>query len=140
MKRIQPLSEAECESLRCAWQEGPTARVRQRAQAVYLAHRGYRRKELGKLFEVNVDTITEWLNGWEQSGLRGLYDAPRSGRPQTYTPAEQAQFCQWVDEEPRQRKQAQAQLVEQTGRAASGRTFQRILKKKAIAGNGCAAR
>lgn len=140
MKRIQPLTEAECETLRCAWKEGPSARVRQRAQAVYLAHRGYRRLELAKLFEVNADTITEWLDSWEQCGVRGLYDAPRSGRPMIYTPAEQAQFCQLVDAEPRQRKQAQAQLAEQTGREASGRTMQRILKKKATAGNACAGR
>ena len=92
MKRIKPLSEAECATLRCAWKDGPTARVRQRAQAVYLSHRGYRRAALAALFEVGVDTISDWLNGWEPRGLRGLYDAPRSGRPQTYSDAEQAQF------------------------------------------------
>lgn len=36
MKRIEPLSDAECETLRAAWKEGPNSRVRQRAQAVYL--------------------------------------------------------------------------------------------------------
>ena len=38
MKRIEPLSDAECETLRAAWKEGPNSRVRQRAQAVYLYH------------------------------------------------------------------------------------------------------
>ncbi|MBK8507432.1 MAG: helix-turn-helix domain-containing protein [Candidatus Competibacteraceae bacterium] len=81
MKRIGPLSEAECETLRAAWKDGPHGRVRQRAQAVYLAHRGYRRIALAALFEVDVDTISAWLDGWEREGLRGLYDGTRAGRP-----------------------------------------------------------
>ncbi len=130
MKQIEPLTEAEIDTLRAAWKAGPTARVRQRAQAVYLNHRGYRRLALAELFEVDADTITDWLNSWERQGLRGLYDGTRSGRPLCYTAAEQAQFCRWVEDEPRQRKQAQAQLAEVTGRHASGRTLQRILKKR----------
>ena len=43
MKRIRPLNEAACETLRAAWKEGPNGRVRQRAQAAYLANRGYGR-------------------------------------------------------------------------------------------------
>ncbi|MBK8508693.1 MAG: hypothetical protein IPL51_08540 [Candidatus Competibacteraceae bacterium] len=58
MKRIGPLSEAECETLRAAWKDGPHGRVRRRAQAVYLAHRGYRRIALAELSEVDVDTIS----------------------------------------------------------------------------------
>ncbi|MEI2771007.1 MAG: helix-turn-helix domain-containing protein [Candidatus Competibacter sp.] len=100
MKRIGPLSEAECETLRAAWKDGPNGRVRQRAQAVYLAHRGYRRIALAALFEVDVDTISAWLDGWEDEGLRGLYDEPRSGRPPIYTPLEAAWLCDWLEAEP----------------------------------------
>ncbi|MFZ1326073.1 MAG: hypothetical protein WAT67_08675 [Candidatus Contendobacter sp.] len=42
---------------------GRNSRVRQRAQAVYLAHRGYARIALSSLFEVDVDTISAWLDG-----------------------------------------------------------------------------
>jgi len=58
MKRVRPLTEAECEMVRAAWKEGPNGRVRQRAQAVYLAHRGYGRIALASLFDVDVDTIS----------------------------------------------------------------------------------
>jgi transposase len=130
MKRIKELSEIERETLRWAWKEGPTARVRQRAQAIYWFDRNYRRADLGKLFEVDVDTISVWLDDWERDGLRGLYDAPRSGRPPIYSEEEQSQFCQWLEEEPRQRKQAQGRLEQKTGQRASGRTYHRIVKKK----------
>ena len=36
MKRIRPLNDAECETLRAAWKDGRNGRVRRRAQAVYL--------------------------------------------------------------------------------------------------------
>lgn len=135
MKRIQPLSEAECETLRAAWKAGPSSRVRQRAQAVYLAHRGYGRIALSALFEVGVDTISAWLDGWEAAGLRGLYDEPRSGRPPIYTADEADRLCQWLDEEPRQLQQAHARLEAATGKAASRQTVRRLVKKKPTAGS-----
>ncbi len=122
MKRIEPLSDAECETLRAAWKDGPNGRVRQRAQAVYLAHRGYGRIALPSLFEVDVDTISAWLDGWERDGLCGLYDEPRSGRPRIYTPVEEARLCGWLEEEPRQVKRAQARLEQATGKQASRQT------------------
>ncbi len=138
MKRIEPLSDAECETLRAAWKEGPNSRVRQRAQAVYLANRGYGRIALSALFEVGVDTISAWLDGWEQAGLRGLYDEPRSGRPPIYTPDEAARLCVWLDEEPRQLQRAHARLEQATGKAASRQTVRRIVKKKPTAGSAAA--
>lgn len=135
MKRIQPLSEAECETLRAAWKEGPNGRVRQRVQAVYLAHRGYGRTALSALFEVSVDTISAWLDGWEEAGLRGLYDEARSGRPPIYTPDEADRLCKWLEEEPRQLQQAQARLEQATGKAASRQTVRRMVKKKPTAGS-----
>ncbi|MDS4027046.1 MAG: helix-turn-helix domain-containing protein [Candidatus Contendobacter sp.] len=136
MKRIRPLSEAECEALRAVWKDGLNSRVRQRAQAVYLAHRGYGRIALSLLFEVDVDTISAWLDGWERDGLCGLDDEPRSGRPRIYTPAEEGQLCQWLDEKPRQLKQAQAQLAQATGKPASWQTGVSDRQKKPIAGSG----
>lgn len=136
MKRIGPLSAEECETPRAAWQDGPNGRVRRRAQAVYLAHRGYNRVALARLFEVGVDTISAWLEGWERDGLCGLHDEPRSGRPRIYTPAEEARLCGWLDEEPRQIQQAQARLEQTTGKPASRQTVHRIVKKKLIAGSG----
>jgi transposase len=135
MKRIQPLSEAECETLRTAWKAGPNSRVRQRAQAVYLAHRGYRRIALSALFEVGVDTISAWLDRCEAAGLRGLYDEPRAGRPPIYTADEAARLCVWLDEEPRQLPQAHAQLEAATGKAARRQTVRRLVKKKPMSGN-----
>lgn len=115
MRPIGPLSEAECEALLAAWIIGPNSRVRQRAQAVYLAHRGYGRIALSLLFEVDVDTIGAWLEGWERDGLCGLLDNPHSGRPRIQAPADEARPCGGLEAEPRQDKRTQARLERATG-------------------------
>ena len=132
MKLIAALTDAERETLREALQYGPSARVRQRAQAVYLSSRGYRLALLAELFEVDRDTVSSWLDGWEARGVRGLYDAPRTGRPLLLNEPEQQQVRRWVEEEPRQLKQVQVQLAMQTGKTASLKTLKRVLKKVSL--------
>lgn len=45
---------------------------------------GYGRIALSALFEVGVDTISAWLDGWERAGLRGCMMNPvRDGRRST---------------------------------------------------------
>ena len=128
-KYVTPLTEEERATLRAAMAYGPSARVRQRAQAVYGSDQGFRIGSLAVLLDVDRDTVSAWLERWERDGLRGLYDAPRPGRPMIYTPEEQQQLREWVDAEPRQLKQAQARLAEASGKRASGATLKRILKK-----------
>lgn len=128
-KYVTPLTEVERATLREAMADGPNARVRQRAQAVYGSDQGFRIGQLAVLLDADRDTVSAWLDRWERDGLRGLYDAPRPGRPMIYTLEEQHQLRAWVDAEPRQLKQAQARLAEATGKRASGATLKRVLKK-----------
>lgn len=128
-KFVTPLTAVERETVRAAMTYGPSARVRQRAQAVYGSDQGFRIGPLATLLAVDRDTVSAWLDRWERDGLRGLYDAPRPGRPMIYTPAEQQRLRAWVDAEPRPLKQAQARLAEETGKPASSWTLKRRLKK-----------
>src|SRR5512134_1587072 len=141
MKFVAPVTDAERETLREALKYGPSARVRQRAQAVYLSSRGYRLEQLAELFEVDRDTVSSWLDGWDERGVRGLYDAPRVGRPLLLSEPEQQQVRRWVEAEPRQLKHVQAQLQARTGKTASLKTLKRVLKKTSgIGGSGAGAR
>ena len=136
MKYVKELTEAERVTLREAWKEGPTGRVRQRAHALYLSAQGYRIPQLVPIFEVDRDTLSGWIDDWEREGLVGLYDKPRSGRPPIYSVEEQHRLRELVDEQPRQLKGAQAQLALETGKQASARTLARVLKNTStIAGS-----
>jgi transposase len=129
MKYVKPLTEAERVTLQEAWKYGPTARVRQRAHALYLSAQGFRIPQLVPIFEVDRDTLSGWIDDWERDGLVGLFDAPRAGRPPIYSAEQQQRLRELVDAEPRQLKPAQAELAAETGKTASTRTLSRALKK-----------
>lgn len=136
MKYVKPLTEAERVTLQEAWKYGPTARVRQRAHALYLSAQRFRITQLVPIFEVDRDTLSAWIDDWERDGLVGLSDAPRVGRPPIYSAEEQQRLRELVDEEPRQLKRAQAELAAETGKPASTRTLTRVLKKtSAVSGS-----
>lgn len=81
MKFIQSLTPDQRATLQQMHKQGPTHRVRQRAQAILLSARGYKIDQLADLFECDRDTISQWLDLFSTQGLAALSDAPKSGRP-----------------------------------------------------------
>lgn len=130
MKFVRPLDEAETVTLEAAYRNGPSFRLRQRAHAVLLSARGFTVPQLCRVFGVWRNGVIGWLDSWEEQGLLGLYDRPRSGRPLLYTDSECQQLKAWVDQEPRQLKQALAKLAADTGKQSSPDTLARCLKKR----------
>ena len=102
MKFVAPLTDAERLTLLEARDQGPTAALRRRAQAVELSSRGYRRTAIADLLHVHGETVSGWLDRWDTQGVRGLYDHPRGGRPPRFTPAEAEQVRIEVEQSPRQ--------------------------------------
>jgi len=56
-------------------------RVALRAHMVLLAVRGYRVPQIAAIHDCGQDVVRLWLHRYEQEGVAGLDDAPRSGRP-----------------------------------------------------------
>jgi transposase len=129
MKFIKPLSEIEKLTLQEAYMNHPQFRVRHRAHALLLNNRGYSIAQLQHVFEVNRDTVSAWLDRWENDGITGLFDGVRSGRPTIFTLEEQDKFRNYVDENPHQLKEAVTKLREEVGKDASLDTYKRFLKK-----------
>ena len=65
----------------------PARRV-ERAKMIWLAHQGQQVSAIAQELGVSPDTVRKWLKRFNASGLDGLEDQPRSGRPPTYTPEE----------------------------------------------------
>jgi len=129
MKFVAQLTTEEKETLTEAYLHHPNARVRQRAHAILLNNRHYLVTQLRELFEVRHQTVSSWLDAWENYGLMGLYDDPRSGRPPILSESEQSQFFTYLQNDSLQTKAAIARLQEETGKEASIDTFKRVLKK-----------
>ena len=56
-------------------------KVRRRAHAILLSSKKFKIDQLAAIFDVDRDTISDWLQRWEIRGVSGLNDAARSGRP-----------------------------------------------------------
>jgi len=58
----------------------PKPRVRERAQMVELSNKGKSINDIVKIVAKNRDTVSTWLNQYEEYGIAGLFDDKRSGR------------------------------------------------------------
>ncbi len=64
------------------------ARLRDRAHICWLAHQGRRVAEISATVGVSHRSVRRWIHRFTAEGLAGLTDAPRRGRPPTYTAEE----------------------------------------------------
>ncbi len=129
MKVVWRLTEAEQITLREAVANHPKHRCRIRAHAILLSHKRYDIKQLADIFDTSLETLSKWIDCWEEFGISSLYDAKRTGRPTIYTDEEKQRLKELVDEEPHQLKRAQSLMEKESGKKASVSTIKRTLKK-----------
>lgn len=77
---IQSLSKVEQKVLRELYRQTQDADVRTRCQMILLSSQEYAVSEIADLTLFNEDSILYWFERYEQEGLAGLEDRPRSGR------------------------------------------------------------
>lgn len=56
-------------------------RIALRAQIVLLSDRGYRVPEIAQIHDCGQDVVRHWLHRYQEHGIAGLHDEPKSGRP-----------------------------------------------------------
>jgi len=141
LKFVTELTEEAKQQLEAIYHDHTDFAFCRRAHAVLLSSRGFTIGQMQDIFAVDRDTVSAWLDLFEQSGADGLKPLPRPGRPAIYTGDEVRQLKGLVDQEPRQIKQAQAALQQATGKSSSTETAKRALKKsQATRGTAAAAR
>ena len=126
LRFVAPLDPTTVDHLKQLQRTSPVFRTRQRAQAILLSARGYRIDQLVDIFEVDRDTITRWLNHWDND--RGLDDAPRSGRPRSIPAQEEPAVLKQVEADPRRLKAVIARLEARF--TVSLDTIKRLLKRQ----------
>jgi transposase len=86
---LRPVTEEERRAIdRLAHARTEPARTVERAQIIWRAHNGERVPVIAHALDVCEATVRMWLTRFNASGLDGLADSPRIGRPPTYTPDE----------------------------------------------------
>ncbi|KXB08733.1 hypothetical protein AKJ56_00535 [candidate division MSBL1 archaeon SCGC-AAA382N08] len=56
-------------------------KVRDRITAVIMEVKGYKRGEMADLLSVHRETVRLWIKRFDESGVEGLWDEERPGRP-----------------------------------------------------------
>ena len=86
---LRPLTDEETRTVeRLAHSRTEPARAVERARIVWEARQGGRVPAIARALGVCEATVRLWLTRFNARGLDGLADAPRAGRPPTYTPEE----------------------------------------------------
>lgn len=128
MKYVSRLTGEQRRQLHQMMHHDPCPRVRHRAHAILLSDQGYSREEIADIYQVQADTVSKWIDTWEEQSYQGLVDAPRSGRPKALNEAEQAHAIDLIKKTPRQIKGVIHQLAEQLGKTVSRSTLKRLIK------------
>jgi transposase len=100
-----------------------------RAQSLLLSSKGYGMDDLANMFEVSRNTVSLWIDKWEQEGVTSVYDHARSGAPMKLTDAEIDVVTHLITEHPNSPKMILAKIREQVKNTISISTLKRIVKK-----------
>jgi transposase len=126
---VQPLTDEQRQLLEKTMKEDTAFRARSRAHSLLLSAVGTPIQAIAKTYQVHRVTVSAWIKKWEHQGAQSLHDQPRSGRPSTLTPDEQALAQQYSKEEPRSLKGVVERLAHKTEKRLSISTLKRLAKK-----------
>jgi len=129
-KFVKILSDEERRKLIENHQNHPNFRVRHRSHAILLSHQGSTREEIARVCRVHRDTVSLWINAWQEFGFRGLEDNQRSGRPPILTAEEQAKAIAIALRNPKFPHRQLSAIRQATGKEISKFTLKDWLKKR----------
>jgi transposase len=87
--RVREMTAGEVEAIeRLARSRTEPARLVERARIIRHAGQGRPVRAIAEDLRVAAETVRFWVKRFNAAGVDGLADAPRSGRPATYTPEE----------------------------------------------------
>ncbi len=115
MKSVTAITDpAIITTLQQAWRLGSTPYLRERAHAVLLSHRGYSLDQIADILGVQYQTVSNWIDQWEDYGITGLYKHHGGGATAIFSTEEVERFKELVKDEPRRIRHAKAVLEEET--------------------------
>ena len=127
-KFVSPLAELNIARLQKRMKEDPSPRVRMRAHSILLSDRKMSIDVIAAFYDVSRDTVSGWIDRWEQEGMPGLKDRPRSGAPRTISDAERNLIRSLAHRHPNSNRTVIEQFAARTGKTISESTIRRIIK------------
>jgi len=94
------LSEDHCQRLEGTFHTTPDRRLRNRCQAILMAARGRRHRQIAEDLGISVRTLQRWLNVYQSKGVDGLPIQWASGRTPRIPESWAAEIVAWVTQGP----------------------------------------
>jgi transposase len=134
-KFITTLSEEEHNRLIKNHQTSNNFRVRNRSHAVLLSFEKFPIAAIAKICRVDRDTVSGWLDNWNEFKFKGLEDEEKTGRPLILSLAEQEKAVEIGLQNPKFPHRQLNEIKAETGKEISAWTLKNLLKKKTISGS-----
>jgi len=96
---VRPLTSEEHQALHDFMWSSPW-RIARRALAILLSAQKFTIEQLTTICGVNERTIRNWLDAYEATGVAGLQEAERSGRPRRTTTQQDEHIAHLVEKDP----------------------------------------
>lgn len=129
---IKSLSQEQQMALNHLMRNHPSYRTRTRAHAILLSARRYSINQIADIFSVDRETVTAWLERWEETETDGLDDEPKRGRPSIFNDEEEKQIIEIVKEEPRSLKQQVLAVRALFGKKLSLATLRHLCRRAGL--------
>ena len=131
MKYVTTITdEAVLLTLKFAKHYGPLRCIRERAHSLLLSNRGFTLEQIAEILEIRYQTASQWIDDWEEYGIRALYKGHGGGRPCIYDESEVQRIKELVAEEPRRLSYVKSKIEDETGKSSSKLTLANIVKKQ----------
>ncbi len=75
------LNEQQLAEIEHAIRHDKRPEVRQRCTVIRLLHKEYKPKDIAAMQAISLPTVYGWWKRWQEEGLAGLANRPKSGRP-----------------------------------------------------------
>src|SRR5215216_917645 len=97
-------------------QNSHTFRLRNRSQAILLSFDKFSIDDIAKICRVDRDSVSRWIDNWNELGETGLQDSEKTGRPPILTPQEQDKALEIALQNPRFPHRQLSEINQQSGK------------------------
>lgn len=101
MNRVHTLSEKEIQQLEQLYRDTKNADVRTRCDMILSSNEGLSPPEIAHRVRFSRSTVVRFIKRYNQEGIAGLADRPRSGRPRQVTDEYLTQLSAAIEQAPR---------------------------------------
>ena len=129
-KFVKTLSDEEHNKLLGNHQISDNFRIRNRSQAILLSFEKFPIAEIAKICRVDRDTVSLWIDNWNEFGFKGLEDDEKPGRPPILTSEEAEKAVEIAIKNPKFPHRQLGEIKREIGKEISQYTLKNLEKKR----------